>query len=243
VDLAARRSGAVDLAEALARRAGFGWVAAASSWEVLYLPYPYWPPTHHTGRISSGGAILSRYPLSAAWIERLPKPRSQPAWYRAFYPWRYLMGATVDAGQGRTLRALHVHLEAFDPDNRQLQAGMVATRLCALAREGRLVFGGDLNTVPPSAPLRHHYPDEPRTDHRGDRTYSILQRVPRLTSVVPDQTFTAEPEAFATFPAHRPNRMLDHLFVAGALSVEAAVVGRAAGNASDHLPLHARLRL
>lgn len=235
VDLSAARSGHVDQARAIAERAGFPWVAAASSWDLPYLPYPLWPPSRHSGRIRSGGAILSRYPLSAAWIETLPKPAARSAVYRAFYPSRYLMGAVLDAGDDQLIQLANTHLEAFDLDNRRLQAGIVASRVAALARAPRLVFGGDLNTVPPSAAVRHAYADEPHTDHRSDPTYPIISAVPGLTPARPEQGFT--------FPAHQPSRMLDHLFVAGALAVESARVAPEGGESSDHLPVIARLRL
>ncbi len=237
VDLSAARSGHVDQARILAERAGFPWVAAAASWDLPYLPYPLWPPSQHAGRIRSGGAILSRYPLRDAWIETLPKPAARTAVYRAFYPSRYLMGAVLDAGEGQVVQLAQTHLEAFDLDNRRLQAGIVASRVAALARAPRLVFGGDLNTVPPSAAVRHGYPDEPHTDHRADPTYPIISAVPGLIPAHPPG------EACFTFPAHQPCRTLDHLFVAGALAVESARVASEGGESSDHLPVIARLRL
>lgn len=243
VDLYAARSGYVDQARTLAERARYRYVAAAPSWDVAYLPYPYWPPTRHTGRVRSGGAILSRHPLSAAWIELLPKPTSHPGWYRPFYPHRYLMGARLDAGQGRRVQLVQTHLEAYDGTNRQLQAGILATRLAALVHEPFLVFGGDLNTVPPDAPVRHGYPDEAHTDHRADSTYARVIATPGLRAVVDPPRLAADPAAFHTFPAHAPNRMLDHLFVGPSLAVQTARVVREAGAESDHLPLCATLGL
>lgn len=239
VDQAAVRSGDVDQARALAVRAGLPYVTFASSWDLAYLPYPVWPPSKHTGRIRSGGAILSRYPLGHAWIELLPKPTQRSALYRAFYPSRYVMGAVLDAGDGLLLPLVNTHLEAFDPPNRRLQAGIVGSRVAALARAGSLVFGGDLNTVPTAAAVRHAYPDEPATDHREDPSFAIIARTPGLRHVLAEDAQAAS----CSFPAHQPNRLLDHLFVAGEVAVDAARVVTEAGPASDHLPLVARLRL
>jgi len=240
VDLGAARSENLDQATILGEQAGMMWAAAAPSWDLPYLPYP---KGRHAGRLRSGGAILSRFPIRSAWIETMPKPIAKPAWYRAFAPARYLLQAEIDLGEGRIIQAATAHLEAFDAPNRRLQAGIVSSRLSALLEKPYLVFGGDLNTVPPGAKIAHGYPDEPDADHRHDPTYRIIHDTAGLTAVIPPETIGRDPDAYHTFPAHQPCRMLDHMFIGPGARVAYARVGIEAGDASDHLPVMARLAL
>ena len=69
--------------------------------------------------------------------------------------------------------SIHSHLEAFDQDNREMQMKLVSQTINEDPTSIR-IFGGDFNSVPREAKLRHGYPDEPETDHRNDRTLEIL---------------------------------------------------------------------
>lgn len=240
IDFGSDRSFGVDQAHRIAELAGLTYVAPAVSWDLRYLPFPYWPPSRHAGRVRSGGAILSRFPLSDCWVELLEKPASQPFWYRPFYLFRYLQGCSVTVG-GRRVTVVNTHLEAFDPLNRQEQARVLADRVAKL--EGPVVFGGDLNSVPPEAGLRRGFPDEPETDLTEDATISIVRAIPGLQSVVSTASVSEDPSRWYTFPSHAPNRTLDHLFVGSDLKVLSAKVHREAGEASDHLPVVARIAL
>src|SRR5205807_39535 len=74
VDRGSDRSCGVDQAALIARKAGLLHLARAPSWDVDYLPFPYWPPSRHYGRLLSGGAILSRHPIADCRVEILDKP-------------------------------------------------------------------------------------------------------------------------------------------------------------------------
>ncbi|MCC7386239.1 MAG: endonuclease/exonuclease/phosphatase family protein [Deltaproteobacteria bacterium] len=239
VDFGADRSFGVDQAQVLAEKTGLSYVAPVISWDLRYLPFPYWPPSRHAGRMRSGGAILSRFPVSDCTGELLDKPASQAFWYRAFYLFRYAQRCTVTVGD-RPLLVINAHLEAFDRANREIQAEHLATRLRA-AMMPALIFGGDLNSVVPEAPVRTGYPDEPETDHREDRTLTIFRGVEGLTPAFSPEAIRAEPSRYFTFPSHAPNRGLDHLFVGRGFRVLEARVVSEAGTTSDHLPVLARV--
>ncbi len=240
VDLGAHRSHGVDQARAIAARAGLPHLARAESWTARWVPFPPWPPRDQFGAMRSGGAILSRFPLRAHRVELLPKPATNPAWYNLFYLFRYVQEVEAELPSG-PLAVTNVHLEAFDVPCRRAQARALATRL--EAGPPRAVAGGDLNAVPPEAPVRHGYPDEPGADHRDDDTLAVLRAVPGLHDSVPEAALLAAPAAFHTFPAWAPTRMLDHLLAGEALEVLEARVVREAGEVSDHLPLLVRLRV
>jgi endonuclease/exonuclease/phosphatase family metal-dependent hydrolase len=239
VDLGARRSHGVDQARALAALARLPHLARAESWTAPWVPFPYGPPSANFGTMRSGGAVLSRFPLSAHRVELLPKPAANPPWYNLFYLFRYIQEIDV-ALPGGAVAVTNVHLEAFDLASRRAQARRLATRLAGASP--RAIVGGDLNAVPPEAEVRHAYPDEPRTDHREDDTVALLRAVAGLADAVPAATYSASPGAFHTFPAEAPNRMLDHLFAGAGFEVIDARVVREAGTVSDHLPLLVSLR-
>ena len=239
-DFDSARSHRMDQAERLARQSGLTYVAPAVSWSANYVPFPYWPPSDHFGRVLSGGAVLSRYPLKNNRVELLSKPTENPWWYNLFYLFRFVQTVEVDHPMG-TIQVVNSHLEAFDPANRLNQAYRVREVIDDL--DGALVvFGGDLNSVPPEAPKRHAYPDEPNTDHRQDETIKVLRSARSIDDTVPSETLTSTPSAWFTFPAHTPNRKLDYIFAADKFEVVSTRVVTEAGDASDHLPVLTVLR-
>ncbi|MEQ9502983.1 MAG: endonuclease/exonuclease/phosphatase family protein [Deltaproteobacteria bacterium] len=239
VDFDTSRSYGVDQARRIAEIAGLKYVAYAESWTANWVPFPYWPVEDHFGRMHSGGAILSRFPIERNEVELLPKPAENAFHYNLFYLFRYLQAADVAVGD-RSVRVYNTHLEAFSRLNREQQAATIATKVAMY--EGSTIFGGDLNSVPPESDVRGHYPDEPHTDHDGDPTVATMRAIDGLADTIPATKFSADPAAYFTFPAHEPNRMLDHLFVSKDWTVEASGVLKAAGDVSDHLPIYAKLR-
>jgi endonuclease/exonuclease/phosphatase family metal-dependent hydrolase len=241
VDFECTRSHYQDQAAILARGAGLPYVAYAVSWRANWVPFPYWPPRDHYGRMSSGGAILSRLPLEKHEVELLPKPEENPFWYNLFYLFRYYQYAEIRLG-GETIPLVNTHLEAFRPQNRQAQATYLAGVLSSI-EDRHLLFGGDLNAPPEEATLRSKYPDEPQTSHLGDRTVALLRAVEDLHDTVPADAFSKKESEWHTFPSHDPNRKLDYLFHGSGFELVEVRVLREAGNVSDHLPLFARVRL
>lgn len=240
VDFGSRRSHYQDQARLLAQAAGLPHVARAESWTARWVPFPYWPPSEQFGTMRSGGAILSRFPIERHEVELLEKPAENPAWYNLFYLFRYLETAELRVGP-RTLTVFNTHLEAFKQENRVLQAKLTRERLRA-AMGPHLIYGGDLNSVPPEAPQKKGYPDEPQTNHESDPTIGLFRELPGLVETIGSSTISARPNDFHTFPAHAPNRKLDHLFVGTGFEIVEARVLKEAGATSDHLPLLLRLR-
>lgn len=242
VDFGSTRSHGFEQARAIARAARMPYVATALSWKANWVPFPYWPPTHQFGRIRSGGAILSRYPIVSNQVELMPKPSTNRWVYNLFYLFRYLQAADIQVGD-RKVRVVNTHFEAFDEPNRIAHAERARARLLELMTPD-LIFGGDLNAVPPESKLKSNYPDEDavRTNHENDRTVGVIRGIPGLRDLIPPETFAAGPEGFFTFPSQAPNRKLDYIFAGEGLEpIEARGVAEA-GQVSDHLPLLVRLR-
>src|SRR5688572_24721067 len=240
VDFDSTRSHHQDQAAILAKGAGLPYVADAVSWRANWVPFPYWPPRDHYGRMSSGGAILSKHPIQSHRVELLPKPEENAFWYNLFYLFRYYQVAEIELG-GESIPIVNTHLEAFHPQNRQSQAQHLASVLSSLD-DRRVIFGGDLNSPPEEATLRGKYPDEPQTTHQGDRTLAMLRSVEDLFDIVPPETFTKSESDWHTFPSHEPNRKLDYLFHGPGWELVEVRVVKEAGTVSDHLPIYARFR-
>src|SRR5690606_18851263 len=147
IDFASSRSGHIDQAKFIAEKAGYPYYAEASSWTANYIPFPYWPLTNHFGRISSGGAVLSRFPITKNEVTLLKKPDSQPWWYNLFYLHRYFQKVSIEINE-REFKFVNLHLEAFDTDDRQRQI----QKLVAEIKDEKIDFiTGDFNMLPPSA--------------------------------------------------------------------------------------------
>lgn len=235
VDFDADRSHGVDQALRIAEIADLPYVAPAVTWTANWVPFPYWPPIDQFGRMRSGGAILSRVPLERNVVTLLPKPDANAFHYNLFYPFRYFQ--RVEAlFESRRLTVFNAHLEAFVRENREKQARQWA-QVLESAGDEPLVAGGDFNTVPDDAPVKAGFDDESETSFEADSTYSVLTAADALRDA-----FAGRDDAL-TFPAHDPNRKLDHVLVSDDFEIVEARVVTEAGDVSDHLPLWVRLRL
>ncbi len=240
VDFGSHRSHDMNQAEILAKAAGLPWVAEAVSWEANYLPFPYWPPENHYGQLRSGGALLSRYPITKNTVELYKKPAENGFIYNLGYLFRYLQMAEVQIGDDK-LAVFNAHLDAFSDTNRQAHAKHIANTLTNKMQPA-ILFGADLNTVPPESTMRSDYPDEKESNHEEDATLSYLRGVDGISDTLSEDEFVNNQSDYFTFPAHEANRKLDFLFAGSAYEVVSFRVMKEAGDASDHLPIMAVLK-
>ena len=63
VDFNAARTVGIDQMRYLAKSLAMPFAAYTVTWNKRYIPWPYWPPAVHFGRMLSGQAILSRFPI------------------------------------------------------------------------------------------------------------------------------------------------------------------------------------
>lgn len=241
VDRAGHRGHDTDQLAHLQAASGLGWAAFVDTWQAGWVPYPFTAPSTQIGRVHSGIAVLSRFPLAGVRRHALPQVGTRPALLNRLSLHRALLEVEVDLGGGRRLRVFNVHLESADRPNREAQARIVAAHLRGAA--GPLLFGGDINAPPPEATLQQGFADEPGADHTGESTVPTLRAVPGLRPVLDPAAFAAAPDAFATFPADAPSRRLDELFVGDGLAVLSTRVPEVAPLASDHRPVEAVLAL
>lgn len=232
VDFGSRRSHDIEQAKWLAEATDLGHIARAVTWDRAYVPYPYWPPQHHFGRILSGGAVLSRFPITKNEVTLLPKPESKSWLYRYFYLHRFFQKIEVPMTQG-VASFINVHLEAFFPENRQLHAELLKKEI--EATRAPLLVAGDFNAPPSYAKLRGPFPDN-SDDYRTDKSFDVLAKMGSLSTILSQEDYLMNEAANWTFPSNKPNRRLDHAYVTKEWNLmETRVL--ATGEASDHLPL------
>ncbi len=226
IDFHSRRSHYIDQLRAIAESSGYRYAAEAVNWDKRYVPFPYWPPSVHFGRMLSGQAVLSRWPIISAQRVVLEKPRKAPFYFNALYLDRLAQVVKIQAPD-HTLVIFNLHLEAFDRETRERQAQVVLDLYRSLKDLYPILLIGDFNSVPPQAPQKKDFPDEPGSDFTRDRTLHYFLEEPSLRP--------AEVEVL-TFPSDRPTRKLDYIFY-NHEKVEFIKVFVPKVGSSDHLPV------
>lgn len=214
------RSGFVDQARELGRLLGM---------HVTYGANIDWAPLDgHEQRRQYGTAILSRYPILASDNLLLPihgAPRPEPEAEPSDEPWsepRGLLWARINV-RGVPVNVYTTHLQsnstAPSPESGQQQrAEQITTIIDQIeARGGLTILTGDLNALPDSEEMA------PLHDVLRD-TWEEAGEGPGYTAYLPT-----------------PDRRIDYVFVSPDIAIDDVEVVPADG--SDHLPVHADVRL
>lgn len=192
IDYGAARSFYVDQLDTLATRLGYPVAARTVNWDVRYLPFPYGRPAVHYGRVLSGQAVLSQYPVREHRRYVLPRP-PLPFYEAAFYLDRLAQAVLLDVG-GHPVVVLNVHLEAYDQSTREQQARVVRALYDSVARPGIPVFLlGDFNS---------------ELSARDDGTMAPLLDGTDLRPALQQKSDTT---ALLTYPAAHPTKKIDHI--------------------------------
>jgi endonuclease/exonuclease/phosphatase family metal-dependent hydrolase len=234
VDLGASRSHNINQALYVAKKAGYPYVAEAATWLSNYIPFPYWPIKNNFGKMRSGGAILSRYPLIGHEVISLAKPMSQPWWYNLFYLHRYFQKVTVDI-DGNKFKLINLHLEAFDKEDRKSQ---IEKLVSIIGQDKTDLITGDFNILPASATKRSGFDNG--DEYRNDSGYNVMLKS-GLSEVIPDEIYAKDEAKFFTFPSWKPDRRLDYIWYQPSLKMMMAEV--LSSSSSDHLPLKATFQI
>ncbi len=227
IDFASKRSYHVDQAKAIAQALNLTNGAIAISWDKNYVPFPYWPPSAHFGKILSGQAILSRYPIQENSRIVLEKVASNPFYYNAFYLDRLAQVSQIKLAD-QLLVVISVHLEAFDEPTRVKQTQFVRAIAEDYAKTYPVIVLGDFNSS---------------LNRREESAFSInvMKGSKQFASAVPEADWG---KAMATFPSNQPEYNLDYIwYTPSTIDVINAEVITSVGEASDHLPLMMEFRL
>ena len=227
IDLDSKRSFNVNQVNKIAEALNFAQSAIAINWDKNYLPFPYFPVSAHFGRILSGQAVLSRYPIESHERIVLEKITNKPFFYKAFYIDRLAQITKIDI-KGRSLILINVHLEAFDVSTRQKQTESLQKLLSKYVDDYPVLLIGDFNSTLTN-------------DENSQPTINLLLKNPSLKSAVPKEQLTDEKST--TFPSDKPIAKLDYIFYTPkTIEVLEWRIISEAQQASDHLPLMMKFR-
>ena len=126
IDYQSKRSFDVQQLNELAKASNYSHALQSVNWNKRYVPFPYWPPEFHFGKMLSGQSILAKGSLTKDQVMTLPKPVNAPFYYNAFYLDRLVQIADWQVGT-TTIKVLNLHLEAFDKETRIIHAQAVQT--------------------------------------------------------------------------------------------------------------------
>lgn len=221
IDYDSQRSYHINLHDTLTQLF-YPWSVKAINWDNKYVPFPYWPPSVHFGKVLSGQSIMSLYELQKPKREVLEKVGTNPFYYNAYYLDRLLLSAEVKHPV-KPFLLMDVHTEAFDTITRNKQMEFVYERVKAEKANQPLIIAGDFNASPESG--------EPGLQlFLQDSTLGCVALHPN------------EPNYF-TFSSGNPEERIDFIFYTKKDFEE--ISGRVMteyGQISDHLPVMGRLK-
>lgn len=235
IDFKASRTYFIDEAKFISERTGLTYIAYAPSWDHRYIPFPYFPISDQFGKMNSGGAILSRFPIVDNQVYLFEKPKANPFWYNAFYLYRFFQAAKIQIAD-KSFYFGNLHVEAFDKHSRMEQARTIVNLKQELVSAPWLVMGGDFNSTPSYASKKSSFKGYPEDDYESDDTLEIFnQGLFDLKEIVSIEEYQNEESHWFTFPTNKPDRRLDYLYVNENVSVIEKEVGKSL--VSDHFPL------
>jgi endonuclease/exonuclease/phosphatase family metal-dependent hydrolase len=227
VDFFSHRSFDINQMERLAKDLELPYGAYAMTWNKKYVAWPYWPFSRHFGRLVSGQAVLSRYPLSEQKVESFPRPEDNPFWYNWFYLDRVIQSLVVHVGT-TPVQIINVHLEAFSEKNKGRQIRRLAQFIQGLPPGPKLV-AGDFNLIWSGT---GDLEEDPMV-HR-----SLLEQFIQETGM----NLAGAQSAQLTFPSWKPHKQIDLIFFSPEFPLEKKGTLYQVP-ASDHLPVWARLQI
>lgn len=225
VDFRAQRTFDVDEMRYLAEKLGMPYGAYTLTWNKKYVAWPYWPPSSHFGRVVSGQAVLSRYPILTQQLIEFPKPTENPFWYNWFYLDRIVQHLTLQVG-GQQMSVYNVHLEAFAEDTREEQLQKLQRMVKADPAPLKMV-AGDFNLA---SQMEEGIEDNAR-DRKG-----LLGEFSKITGL---KEAITDPKLYS-MPSWKPNKLIDHIFYSSKFHLLKS--GNLSNSqASDHLAIWATL--
>ena len=253
VDVGSKRSAYVDMVQWLLDHTPLNHGAYASQWKADFIP------SDGLGRVDSGNAILSRWPLTDATRIALSLIGEQDALTQHFYLKRNLLHAAVALPDGGAVRVLATHLSAYSSDGtKKTQIDEVKSWMDTFVGAGEhVILAGDLNAIPPGSWKLKGFADEAcpaegpfdagdfsaETDWL-DALYADFSPAVTLEEYarnnLPHFTHTTDKEGFW-------NRKLDYLFTNGAFVDGSSLTHQASWSGgmptmplSDHAPMSVR---
>jgi len=242
IDAPSFRSHFMNQVDSIAYGAGYAHAAFAVNWDKHYVPYPYWPPAANFGRVLSGQAVFSRFPILEQQRRVLTWPQKMPFYWNGFYLDRLAQVVKIDVGQEVVI--INVHLEAYEQPTRAKQARTVLEILRKFRRDYPVLLIGDFNSVSPFAGKASGSRSALPASYRDDPTIAMFLEEPGIAAAFAPETFSSSEAETYTFSSGKPFQKIDYIFYnSEKIAPVNAYVARAAEQASDHLPVVMRFRL
>ncbi|NER14954.1 endonuclease/exonuclease/phosphatase [Leptobacterium flavescens] len=213
IDFRSARSYEVDQQEALSEL-GFSYGAEVVNWDKRYVPFPYYPFSRHFGKMLSGQSVLSNFEIKEQERIVLARVEGNPFWRDAFYLDRLAQVLSLEIN-GKELKMINVHLEAFDKATRDIQIKKIIELVSGIKDKYPLILLGDFNSDP----------------NNKDASILALLEMEGIKSA--EDSFLQK-----TFPSDAPRTKIDYIFYNPAFieKIDAGVVTEVQ-TASDHLPV------
>lgn len=96
----------------------FGYGAFAVNWNRRYVPFPFYPPKVYFGKMLSGQAVLSKFPITKQDVHLLERIQGKPYVYRVFYLDRLAQVVMINHPL-KPFLVINLHAEAFDSETHQ----------------------------------------------------------------------------------------------------------------------------
>ncbi len=221
IDYKASRSFNVNQQNEIAKL-GYNYVAEAVNWDETYVPFPYWPPSMHFGKVISGQSIISKFPLKnhkRIVLERVP---DAPFYRDALYIERLAQITTVELHKQEVV-LINVHLEAFDKPTRVRQFKAVLQLFDKYKNKYPTILLGDFNS-------------------RARENDAIIQKMFSMKDVG-NAAFNKN-NISNTFNTKDPFKRIDYIFYTkNSIEYIDGKVLTQFGEASDHLPVQMSFKL
>lgn len=221
IDYNAARSYEVDQEEEIAKL-GYNYVARGVNWDEHYVPYPYWPPSMHFGKMVSGQSIVSKYELKdyeRIVLERVP---DNPFYRDALYLER-LVQVTKVVLEEKEVVVINIHLEAFDKSTRSRQFDYVVNLFNSYKKDYPTILLGDFNS-------------------RARDKSAVIQKMFEMDNIGNAAFEVANPAN--TFDTKDLYERIDYIFYTeNSIEYVEGKVLNGFEQASDHLPVEMKFRL
>jgi endonuclease/exonuclease/phosphatase family metal-dependent hydrolase len=216
IDINSKRAAFIDQVQWLLDNSHFQYAVYTPQWKASHIP------TDGLGRINSGVAIFSRWPLKDARRIALPLIKEQSALVRYFYLKRCLLECIMDVN-GKEVVLLNTHTEPYAMDGtKKRQLDQILTRLQYLDSIGSdFILAGDLNALPPGTVKTHGFPDsvcppgEFEADDYSGETDWMMPYYEQFMPAVPLKEYMAHNERYYTHTVDGRsfwNRKVDYIF-------------------------------
>lgn len=221
IDYASARSYEINQQNEIAKL-GYNYVAEAVNWDETYVPFPYWPPSMHFGKVLSGQSIISKFTLNAHERIILERVADNPFYRDALYLERLAQVVKVII-ENKTVVIINIHLEAFDKPTRVKQFNYVLDLFKKYVAEFPTILLGDFNS---------------RARNKDDIINTLFE-MPTIGNAAFDKENIEN-----TFDTKDPFERIDYIFYSkNSIEYIDGKVLTAFGEASDHLPVMMRFKL